>query len=239
VIHCDLLVAGLGVMGSAVAHHAARRGVKVVGVDRFQSPHPHGSSHGETRNIRQAIYENPAYVPLLLRSYELWSELEARAGRELMRITGRIMCGAPTGKIISGAVRSADAHDLPIELITAAEVKHRWPLLFPTDDMIGVYEPKAGVLFAESCVQAQLDQARQLGADIRFEEPLLEWRPSGRGVTARTANEVYVADRLVLALGGWLPQLVPTLPLSVERQVLLWFEPRSNVAELSMGGLSI
>jgi len=239
VIHCDVLVVGLGVMGSAVAHHAARRGARVIGVDQFTVPHDRGSSHGETRNFRQAVYENPAYFPLLDRAYELWRELEREVGRELMRITGRIMCGWPDGRIISGAMASARQNDLPIEVIAAAEVTRRWPVLFPTEEMVGVYESKAGVLFAEHCVAAQLDLARRWGAELRFDEELLEWRPSGRGVLARTTKEAIFANRLVLSAGGWMTRLAPELPLTIERQVLVWFEPKLDTAELSMDRLPI
>jgi len=228
VIHCDVLVAGLGVMGSAVAHHAARRGLRVVGLDRFTVPHDRGSSHGETRNIRQAIYENPRYVPLLKRAFDLWRALEAEAGRPLMRLTGRMMIGRPDGYAISGAIVTARQHQLPIEVLSAADVAQRYPAFRPDDDMVGVYEQRAGMLFAEECVGAQLECARRHGADLRFDEPLLEWRASGGGVEVRTARHHYGAERLVLAVGGWLPGLMPALPLAIERQVLLWFEPREQ-----------
>lgn len=232
-IRCDVLVAGLGVMGSAVAYHSAGRGLKVVGLDRFQVPHDRGSSHGETRNIRQAIYESPGYVPLLKRAFDLWQELEIESGRPLIRLTGRMMIGRPGGFAIDGAITTARECHLPIEVLTAAEVTRRYPVFEPAEDMVGVYEEKAGMLFAEECVRAQLDQARRLGADLRYYEPLLEWRVVGGGVEARTARERYVTNRLVLAMGAWLPEFVPELPLAIERQVLLWFEPQARLTEFA------
>lgn len=234
VIGCDVLVAGLGVMGGAVAQHAARRGAKVIGLDQYQVPHDRGSSHGETRNIRQAIYEDPGYVPLLLRAFSLWQELEAESGRALMRLTGRVMIGVPEGKVIQGALRAARAHDLPIERLTAADVRRRFPVLEPSDDMVAVFEQRAGMLFAEPCVEAQLEAARRHGAELRFDERVIAWQSAGRGgrgVEVRTSHERYAADHLVLAVGAWLPTLLPTLPLAVARQVLLWFEPRSRLED--------
>jgi sarcosine oxidase len=225
---CDVLVAGLGVMGSAVAHHAARRGLRVIGLDRFHPPHDRGSSHGETRNIRQAIYESPGYVPLLQRAFDLWEELERESGRSLLRITGRMMMGSPEGRAIAGAIATARQFDLPIEVVDAAEVTRRFPAFAPSADMVGVYEARAGMLFAEPCVEAQLAQARRFGADFRFDEPLLSWRAGPGGVEVTTSQSRYAADKLVLATGAWLPALLPSLPLSVERQVLLWFAPRDH-----------
>lgn len=206
---CEVLVVGLGVMGSAAAHHAARLGARVIGIDQFRIPHDRGSSHGETRNIRQAIYESPGYIPLL-------------------RLTGRMMMGRPDGAAMSGALATARQHQLPIEALSAAEVRHRYPVFEPSDEMIGLFENEAGMLLVEPCLTSHLELARRRGATIHFEETLLGWTPSGRGVEVRTSRTTYLADRLVLALGAWLPNLLPTLPLTIERQVLLWFEPRAR-----------
>jgi sarcosine oxidase len=234
-IRCDALVAGLGVMGSAATYHLARRGVSVVGLDQYPVPHGHGSSHGETRNIRQAIYEAPEYVPLLLRAFELWQELETESRRSLLRLTGRIMLGEPDGRAIQGARESARRFGLQLDELSAQEVRRRYPTLEPTDEMIGIFEHRAGMLLAEPCVEAQLDLARHHGADLRFEERLVDWRPdaAGRGVVVRTTRGEYSTGQLVLAVGAWLPMLEPALPLAIERQVLLWFEPRDRAESFS------
>ena len=225
---CEVLVAGLGVMGSAAAHHAARLGARVIGIDQFSIPHDRGSSHGETRNIRQAIYESPGYVPLLRRAFALWRELEAESGRPLLRLTGRMMMGRPDGAAMSGALATARQYQLPIEVLSATEVRHRYPVFEPSDEMIGLFENEAGMLLVEPCLTSHLELARRRGAAIHFEETLLGWTPSGRGVEVRTSRTTYLTDRLVLALGAWLPNFLPTLPLTIERQVLLWFEPRAR-----------
>src|SRR5438552_1931598 len=123
----DVIIVGLGAMGSAAAHHLARRGKRILGLDRFAPPHAFGSSHGQTRIIRQAYFEHPLYVPLVQRAYELWAELEQGAGRSLLRETGGLMIGKPDSAVVAGATRSAREHSLPHEVFSAAEVRSRFP----------------------------------------------------------------------------------------------------------------
>ncbi|MEW6298487.1 MAG: N-methyl-L-tryptophan oxidase [Thermodesulfobacteriota bacterium] len=222
---CDVVVAGLGAMGSAIAFHLTRRNVRVVGLDRFTPPHARGSSHGESRIIRQAYFEHPAYVPLVLRAYELWRELEGSAAGPLLRITGGVVIGPRDGDLVRGALRSARQHNLIHEVLSAAEVRARFPAFDPAGGVVGVYEPRAGVLFPEACVRAHLAAARRRGAVLRSNEPLIRWRPSGDGVEVRTPTATYSAAGLVLCVGPWLPGLLPSLPLQVERQVFFVFRP--------------
>src|SRR5712671_222896 len=139
-------------MGSAAAYHVARRGRRVLGLDRFAPPHAFGSSHGQTRIIREAYFEHPLYVPLVQRAYELWAELEKEAGRPLFMQTGGLMIGRPDSAVVAGARRSAEEHCLKFELVTAEQVRRQFPALRPTEEMIAVLEPRAGILFPERCV---------------------------------------------------------------------------------------
>src|SRR5437667_6109143 len=131
----DVFVCGLGAMGSAASYHLSRAGLKVLGVDRFQPPHDRGSSHGKTRIIREAYFEDPRYVPLVQRAYELWTALEREAERRLLLETGGLMIGRPDSTVVRGARRSAETHGLRHELLAAAEVRRRFPALRPDDDM--------------------------------------------------------------------------------------------------------
>ena len=217
-------------MGSAAAHHLARRGRRVVGFDRHRPPHAFGSSHGETRIIREAYFEHPLYVPLVRRAYELWQELEAESGRRLLQITGGLMIGRPDGLLLNGALRSAEEHRLPHERLTAHEVRMRYPALQPTDDLSAVWEPRAGVLFPETCVDAHLKLAASRGAALRLDEPVRAWHLDGDGVRIETDHNAYLADRLLISAGAWVRSLLPgvELPMTVERQVQYWFQPRAN-----------
>ena len=239
----DVIVVGLGAMGSAAANHLAGRGARVLGLERFTPAHSHGSSHGRSRIIRQAYFEHPAYVPLLLRAYELWEQLERDVDRRLLTITGGLMIGPPESPVVTGSIRSAQEHSLPYEVLDAAEIRRRFPPFKPGPEVVALYETRAGVLDPEECIRAQLGVAAQHGAALHFEEPALSWEaaPSGDRVRVTTARGAYEAARLVLAPGPWAPALLADpsassgqglgLPLAAERQVLYWFEPTSG-AEL-------
>jgi sarcosine oxidase len=229
----DFIIVGLGAVGSAAAFHLARRGTKVLGLDRFTPPHAFGSSHGQTRIIREAYFEHPLYVPLIQRAYELWSELEKLAGRPLLRQTGGLMIGAPDSAVVAGALQSARRHGLRFEILEATEIIRRFPALRPAEGMIGVWEPRAGILFPEICVEAHLRLARKHGAELRIDEPVLEWKVTREGVRAHTGKGEYCANQLLLCAGSWIKPLLGTLasPLTVERQVQYWFEPSLNTEQ--------
>lgn len=231
----DVIIAGLGAMGSAAAYHLARRGLRVVGFDRFAPPHLFGSSHGKTRIIREAYFEDPAYVPLVQRAYELWSELESLARTTLLLKTGGLMIGRPDSELVAGARLSAERHALAHEVLSSVEVTRRFPCLNPEADMIAVYEPRAGILFPEACLRAHLELAQSLGAEIHTHEPVIDWRADGTGVSVTTERATYEAERLVISAGAWAGELLAALepPLTVERQVQFWFDPKQGRASFS------
>lgn len=223
----DVIVLGLGAMGSAAAAHLAGRGQRVLGLDAHTRGHTKGSSHGRSRIIREAYYEAPQYVPLVQRAYVLWRELEEATGRQLLTITGGLSIGRPDGEIVAGAVQSAQLHALPYERLSAEEVTARFPGFRPVADMVGVYEPRAGILQPEACAGAHLDVAARCGVELRHEEPVTRWRADGDGVRVETARDTYRADRLVIAAGPWSAEVLADLglPLEVERIVNVHFEP--------------
>lgn len=231
----DVIIAGLGAMGSAAAFHLARRGVSVLGFDRFAPPHAIGSSHGKARIIREAYFEDPAYVPIVQRAYQLWSDLEHEARTTLLLKTGGLMIGPPESELICGATRSARQHSLEHELLSSSEVSRRFPCLSPESHMIAVYEPRAGILFPEPCVRAHLALARSHGAQLHTHERLLSWRADGTGVSVATEKSTYDAECLVICAGAWVRELLAELrpPLTVERQVQFWFDPMQGRASFS------
>jgi sarcosine oxidase len=227
----DAIVVGLGGMGSATAYQLAGRGKRVLGLEQFSPAHDRGSSHGRSRIIRQAYFEDPAYVPLLERAYELWEQLERETDRDLMTLTGGLMIGRREGELVSGSLKSAEAHGLPYELLDAAEIRDRFPPFSPDPETVALYEERAGFVRPEESVEAHLDRADALGAELRFEEPILSWEASGEGVGVETAAGSYGAERLVITPGAWAPRLLADLglPLEVERQVMYWFEPKGGL----------
>jgi sarcosine oxidase len=219
----DCVVVGLGATGGGAVRALARRGARVLGLDRFSPPHAHGSSHGRTRLIREAYFEDPLYVPLVRRAYDLWAQLQAR-GPRLWRQTGALVLGDPAGAALAGARASARAHAVAHEELDAAAVRGRWPFLQVAGDQAGLFETRAGLLFAEACLQALLGDAGEAGAELRTGEAVRGWSADGRGVSVDTERTRYEADALVLAAGPWTAELVHGLPLRVERQVVHWFE---------------
>lgn len=228
----DVIVVGVGGMGSATAYHLAARGHRVLGVERFTPAHDRGSSHGRSRVTRQAYHEHPSYVPLVLRAYELWREVEQESGRQLLTVTGGIMVSTREADLVSGGLRSAEQWQLPHELLDAAEVRRRFPTLTPDDSVVGLYEPNTGFVRPEEAVRAHSDLAAKAGAELRYGEQVTGWTATAHGIEVTTSGGTYAGGRLVLCPGAWAPQLLPDLPvpLVVERQVMHWFEPAGDLA---------
>jgi sarcosine oxidase len=221
----DVIIAGAGAMGSASAFHLAKRGCKVLALDRFHPPHTLGSTHGESRIIREAYFEHPLYVPLVQRAYELWDELSNIAGEKLLLQTGGLMIGPAAGVIVSGARRSAETHRLQHEMLSAPDVTRHYPAIRPKADMIAVCEPRAGVLFPERCIEAHIKAAELAGAQFKFNKVITSWKAGHAQVEITTPTGKYIAKQLVISAGSWVKELVPQMPVTVERQVLVWFKP--------------
>jgi sarcosine oxidase len=213
-------------MGSAALYHLARRGLNVLGLDQFAPPHSFGSSHGETRVIREAYFEHPSYVPLVQRAFDLWLELERLSGEHLYLKTGGLMVGREESTVVSGALRSAREHHLPYEYLSSAAIAERFPGLHPDPEMTAVLEPRAGILFPEKCIAAHLQLAAKFGAHMRTNEKLHQWSNDPTGVLLHTAHGTYHAGKLILTSGAWVAVLLPELRrlFQIERQVLLWFK---------------
>ena len=226
----DVIVAGLGGMGSAAACHLAARGERVLGLERHAPAHDKGSSHGESRIIRQAYFEGAEYVPLLFRAYELWEELERETGEDLMTLCGGLFIGPEDGELVRGSAASSDAHGLPYEMLDARELERRFPIFEPDPGTVALFEKKAGFVRPEGSVRAHLDRAASLGAELRFGERVLSWEATGSGVRVHTEGGVHEAGRLVVTAGAWAGELLSDLglPLEVTRQILFWFRPRGG-----------
>jgi sarcosine oxidase len=226
-VHYDAIVIGLGAMGSATAAELARRGVRVLGLEAFGRAHSLGSSGGRSRIIRLAYFEHPAYVPLLRAAWDGWHALERETGRSLLLQTGGLYGGRAGATVLEGSRRSAEEHDLPHRLLDADEARAEFPALQLDADMQVLHEPMAGLLYPELAIDTHLALAEANGASLHFDERVTAWG-GGERLEVATEAGTYTCDRLVLAAGAWLPRLVPELelPLSVERNVLFWFEPR-------------
>ena len=224
----DVIVIGVGGMGSATVYELASRGLRVLGLERFDIPHEFGSSHGVNRIIRMAYFEHPSYVPLLRRAYERWRELESAAGEQLLYITGSVDVGPEDGEVFPGSLQSCLEHDLPHEVLTSAELTARFPgLRFPEDSM-GLFQPDGGFVLSERAIVQHVFGALERGGEVRAREAVLEWHSSGGTVRVETTRGSYEAGALVITGGAWAGPLLPSLHHLVvpERQVLGWFQPR-------------
>jgi sarcosine oxidase len=223
----DIIVVGVGGMGSATVYELARRGRTVLGLEQFNIGHDLGSSHGVNRIIRLAYAESPIYVPLLRRAYQLWRDLEFRARQRLLVITGGLDVGPADGVIVPGSLRSCEEHRIPHELLDAAEVRRRFPGFRLPDELVAVYQGDAGFVLSERAILANVALAQDLGAEVHGCERVTGWSADGGGVVVRTDRETYQADRLLITAGAWVSDMVRELaPLAIpERQVLIWTQP--------------
>lgn len=220
----DVVVVGCGVMGASVSYNLAKRGLRVLTLERYGVNHEFGSSHGQTRIIRTAYYEDPRYVPLLRRAFDSWRDVEKKSGKKLLEMTGGLMIGPPDGELVTGVLRSAKEHNLPHEVLSADEAEKRFEAFTLGDGFNAVHEKNAGILFAEECVRALVGLASEAGCDFRFSEQVSRWRSGSEGIEVETPSGTQVADRMVLCAGAWNAGLLGgILPLTCERQVLLWF----------------
>jgi len=225
----DVIVVGLGVMGAAAAQRLAAHGLRVVGLERFDLPHALGSSHGGTRVIRKAYYEDPRYVPHLHRSWDAWRALERELDTTLLIQTGGLHFGPPDHPEMRGVSASVEAHGLAHERLDARAIHARYPMFLPDPGDEGVLEAHAGVLLAERCVAALCDSALRRGAMLRARERVQTIALEGPEVIVTTERGAWSAPKVVLAVGPWWPEAAPLpapAPLAVERQVQLWFAPR-------------
>ena len=223
----DVIVIGVGGMGSATVYELASRGMRVLGLERFSIPNDSGSSHGVNRIIRLAYYENSSYVPLLRRSYERWRDLEEASGEKLLYTTGSVDTGREDGRVFAGSLRSCREHDLPHEALTSAELTRRFPGFRFPESWMGVYQPDGGFVLSERCIVNHVFAALERGGEVRAHEAVLEWSCTGGTVRVETNRGLYEAGALVIAAGAWAGSLLPSLSrlLVPERQVLGWFQP--------------
>ena len=227
----DVAVVGLGGMGSAIAAHCARRGASVIGLEQFESTHDLGSSSGKSRMIRKAYFEDAAYVPLLLRAYDLWRELERKTDTELLRITGLLMVGEEETEIIAGACRAARQHSLQLESLSARQITARYPTLKVLEREVGVFESDGGVLDPEACVQAHLRVASAAGAEMHFGVAMKGWEKTNTGFQLELGDGTKVESRtLVFSLGAWFKEAFEKvgIRMQVQRNVQAWFQPTTN-----------
>jgi sarcosine oxidase len=228
----DVIIAGLGTVGSATAMELARRGHSVIGLDVFRPPHNRGSHHGQSRSIRRAYLEGTGYVPMALRAWELWRRLERDTGTSLLVSTGNLTIGLPDGPALKGFLGSARTGNIPHHALTAAEVRKRWPQLAPSDALAAGLEVEAGLLFPELSITTLLNESERAGAVLRFDERVEHWSKHGDRIRVHTTRETLEGGSLLLAAGARNKSLLGILGdrLSPKRVPVHWVAPPSEKA---------
>ena len=223
----DVAIIGLGAMGSFTAMELAGRGASVIGFDRFSPPHEKGSHGGETRAFRTIYTEHPDYVPLMKRSLELWESLAAEGHPELLTWTGVLSLGEPDSPLLEGIRQSAAVYGLPVQPLSADEVRGRFPAFAPPQNFTGLLDTRAGLIDVAVALDCALQAARRLGAELKLDREVLGWSAEGREVVVSTREGRVRAKRLVVTAGAWSGAILRALklPLLVRRQVLTWFRP--------------
>lgn len=224
----DVIVVGVGTMGSAACWQLAERGLRVLGLERFDIPHAMGAHHGHSRMFRLAYSEHPDYVPLLRRSLTLWEELNERSELRPFLQTGGLYAGRPDCETVRGSLEAARLHDLPHRAMDASEISAEFPQFRLPGEYVGMFEPNAGLVVPEAAVAAMATEALRRGAVLRARERTIGWSANASGVRVTTERAEYHASRLLVCCGAWTGQIMSELgvPLRVTRQVLGWVWPR-------------
>ena len=222
----EVIIIGLGAMGSAASYYMSKKGINVLGIDRFQPPHSFGSSHGHTRIIREAYHEGTSYVPIVQRAYELWHDLENESNQEMIIEYGGMYIG-DNGNYLSDAKLSAKKYNIPIEEFSSSKIKEQFKILNPKNNFKGLFEKRSGAVFPEKSILYFLEESIENGNHHKYNEKVISWEKESGNYKVITDKNQYVAEKLIFSSGAWLSNLVPflKLPLRIERQVLFWFDP--------------
>ena len=225
----EVIVIGLGAMGSSASYYLSKKGIKVLGIDRFHPPHNFGSSHGHTRVIREAYHEGTSYVPIVQRAYELWHELENESNQELIIEYGGLYIG-DNGNYLNDAKLSAEKYNIPLEEFSATKIKENFRILNPKKNFTGLFEKRSGAVFPERSISYLINKSIDNGAVHKYNEKVISWKKESSCYKVITDKNEYLTEKIIFSSGAWIKNLLPSLnlPLKIERQVLFWFAPKDN-----------
>ncbi len=223
----DMIVIGVGSMGSSTCYYLAQSGYKVLGIEQFDIAHEYGAHAGQSRIIRKAYFENSDYVPLLNRAYENWKTLEEETSTQLYFRTGLVYFGKPDHLLMQGVRQSASLYNIPLEKLTTSSTIKRFPQFKIPGDFETLFEPDAGFVRPEKAIQLYTEQAVKKGAEIHTNEKVLEWKKNRNGIVVITDKNIYRCNKLIVTAGGWTGKIIPGFSnkIKVTRQFVAWIKP--------------
>lgn len=232
----DVIVLGVGSMGSSACYWLAKQGIKVLGLEQFDIPNEMSSHLGQSRIIRKAYFEHPGYVPLLERAYQNWKQLESETGTQVYFETGLLYCGKPGHVMMKGINESADQYHIPLDRLQKEEAEKKYPQLKVPGDYEILYEPGAGFITPERAILLYTEKALQSGAVIKTKQKVLKWNKTKDGVEVITSVGKYFAKKLIITAGPWAGSMIPSLSslLKVTRQIIAWVAPK-NISSFELG----
>ena len=226
----DVIVIGVGSMGSATSYYLAKRGYKVLGLEQFDISHEFGSHAGQSRIIRKAYFEHPGYVPLLERAYENWEALEWETGKQVYYKTGLLYAGNPNNEMIKGVERSAGLYNIDLDQMNIAAAVDQFPQFKFPDDFEILFEPEAGFITPEKAIRLYASQAKKNGAAIHSNEKVIDWKKDKNIILLKTDKQTYQCDKLIITAGAWAGKMIPGLAdkIKVTRQFVAWIKTKND-----------
>ena len=225
----DAIVIGVGTMGAPACYYLAKRGYKVLGIEQFDITHEFGSHDGQSRIIRKAYFEHPAYVPLLNKAYENWKKLEDDTGEQVYYQTGVAYFGRQHETVLKGVKLSADRYNIPVEKIDIASSKKRFTQFNIPENFETLFEPEAGFITPEKAIKLYAGQAVKFGAEIHTHEKVIDWRKAGNRLVVNTNKKSYYCNKLIITAGAWSGNMIPRISgkIEVTRQFVAWIKPKN------------
>jgi len=226
----DIIVIGVGSMGSATCYYLSKRGYKVLGLEQFDITHEFGSHAGQSRIIRKAYFEHPDYVPLLERAYRNWETLEWETDKQVYYKTGLLYAGKPDNEIITGVERSAGSYNIDLDQLNIAAATDQFPQFKFPDDFEILFEPEAGFITPEKAIRLYARQAKQNGVTIQSNEKVINWKKEGTNIIVSTDRDTYQCNKLIINAGAWAGKMIPGLAdkIKVTRQFVAWIKTKND-----------
>ena len=235
----DVIVIGVGSMGSSACYYLAKEGYKVLGLEQFDISHEFGSHAGQSRIIRKAYFENPDYVPLLERAYQNWKALEDETGAKIYHPTGLVYFGPRDHSLIKGVKQSTSLYSIKLNTFDTTSAAQQFPQFTMPADFETLFEPDAGFVTPEKAIKLYAEQAIKNGANIETHEQVLSWQRDGDSVVVTTDKNIYRCSRLIISAGAWARKMIPPLSgkLKITRQFVAWINPK-NWDKFTLGNFS-